>query len=175
MVTAPLPASQITKVDVDKKCLTVECNGLEPLLQAMIDKECEHEELLDSSTIDNKCLDEQETIKGYVQELVNTACEHEDRLDALEGTITTVPTPYVYNLCISDNWSCTTTECLPIVECGMPVTQPTEEQIIQFLLSRIKSYENVISNQCTQIATLQSQLANIQLTITQIQNTCCNG
>lgn len=166
MITTPIPASQIVSVDIDLECLTVTCPTLEGVLQAIVSKLCvlPSEVSVDFGELDFKCLAATNTQTEFNQLVIDTLC-------GLPEVVS--PDTITLNYCVTDGWDYEPLECFVIAECGVPVTTPSLNQILQALISRTLSYQDKIIALNDRIAELEDSLSTLQLTVTQIQSTCC--
>ena len=169
MTTNPISANQIVDVNIDLKCLEVDCKTLPNVLQAVVDKVCET--VTDSNEftpLDFKCLDAVTTQTAFNQEVVDKLCELEE-----SGG----PNAPVCNLnyCASDNWDCQNRDTCLIVTNPCNPTTVTTCDVLQAMIKRMVAQGDVIIDLCSRVTTLESRVNTIQTQLTIIQTTCCNG
>jgi len=144
-----ISAGQIVDVNINLDCLDVECNTLNNVLQALVDKVCDTE----LPSLDFKCLPQVTTQAALYQALIDKVCE----------TNEPAPTTFTMSFCQTDTWACGQPACIP--------SQTTLNATVQALIARVNSLTNIISSQCTQIANLQSQINQLTLQVNNLD--CC--
>jgi len=167
-IVNPIPGSQVVDVDVDFKCLdTPACSTLESVIQLLIDKVCETETTEEAAfgELDFKCLTAVTNQKDLNQAVIDFIC------GLTSGTTTTFTLNL--NYCIHDLWNFTDDQCFVIEDCGIPVVQPTLEEVLQALIKRILRYQDLFILLENRINALEARVTNNELAIAQIQATCC--
>lgn len=153
----PVSVNQLVDLDVDLQCLpTIDltCGGLNPLLQALIDKVC------GTPNFDLGCLTASQTYDSVIQALVDQVC-------VLTEAYIEPSTPLdlsTVNLALSSTWACG--ELNPIVPTGA-----TNEEIIQALVSRVIDLSVQVQTNCDLIADLENRLTQAEADIAAIN--CC--
>ena len=168
MISSPISANSVVDVDIDFKCLDVTCKTLPNTLQAIVDKVCESPDF--ESLEFGDCVQPGTTLLEVLTNIMAA-------ITCSEGDVVT-PEPEEaiiegLTTCSTDSWNCASTDaCLTFTnECSPGDT--TLLVVLQTLINRIVAMGNVIKSQCTQISTLQSQMAVVQAQIVSIQATCC--
>ena len=164
-VSNPIPAKQIVDVQVNWGCLTAPtCTTLELSLQTIIDKICAINSFDD---LEFKCVETDSTeLKDILQGIINKVC-----------SITSTNTTEVnsldlmsLNFCTPDTWDCESNDnCIVPIACN---SEPTNEEIIQALVSRIVKQGEVIKDLCEKITTLEDRLNQVDL---ELEDGCCDS
>jgi hypothetical protein len=169
MITNPISANQVIDVAIDDKCLDITCKTLPNVLQAIVDKICEDE--ADYSTLDFGCVESASSLTGVLQNILNAiTCD-----EGGSGGQTTPNNLEITGLtpCTTDNWNCSNTDaCFDLGNVCDPGVV-TVKLALQKLINRNVAYGNVIKSLCSQISDLQQQINVINLTVTNIQTSCC--
>lgn len=150
-----MSVNQLIELDVDLLCLPsvdLGCGGLNPLLQAIIDKLCE------TPNFDLGCLTASQSYDSVIQALIDKVCS------IAEPTIPDALDLSTINLALPASWDCD--EAIPIVAAGT-----TNEEIIQALVSRVIDLTTELKAKCVEIADLDARLTQAELDITNIN--CC--
>lgn len=160
-VTNPIPAKQIVNVNITWDCLTPPtCTTLEHSLQTIVDAICE---LHNFDSLDLGCLTlEEVTLHNILQELINKACTLSET-----NSETVTEAPWDLSYCHYDNWSCDNQGCIEVESCN---TSPTNEEIIQSLISRLNAATRQISLLCDKVEELETDIEELKLT----QQNCCD-
>lgn len=171
LITNPISANQVVDVPIDMGCIgSVPCKNLPNVLQAITDKICQG---LDVSDLEfGDCVTPGSTVPEVLQNIITSitcADGGEPGCDCPTNDIVLTG----LTECSTDSWTCAQPDaCFTLTNTCDPGVI-TLQVVLQALLDRNVAYGNVIKNQCAQISTLQSQVAALQLAVSNIQSSCC--
>ena len=166
-----ISSNQVISVPITFECITPDCKNLNGVLKAIDSKLCEQADLeLNYNNLSSACVDSADNLQDLLQNIIGAIpCPRG------EGGSTPVPDTTINGLmaCATDGWSCSrpdacfnfTNECDP--------GNVTLKIVLQALIDRNVAYGNVITNLCARISTLEADVAALQLTVSQIQESCC--
>jgi hypothetical protein len=163
-VSNPIPAKQIVDVKLNWDCLTAPgCTTLELSLQTILDQVCAlsiiNDLTLNCVTVDSN------NLKDILQGIINKVCSITTTTSS--GTDLNLLS---LNYCTPDTWDCNSSNsCITVTGCA---SVPTNEEIIQALVSRIVQYGNVINDLCDKITALEARLDLVDL---ELDNGCCDS
>ena len=202
-LTNPMPAGQIVHADFDWLCLTPPegigisvnasnkstCITSELLIQGLAGAICT---ALAWDDLELRCLEVSDASnhKIVLQAIIDKACgytdpncptcpeEESECCEVKDPDGNDVPNTFELlngmNYCIQDSW---TVDADPSEDCITPVDvcgpNPTTEEMMQAIISRVISLEKELRKKCELIDTLEGKVDNLQLELD--SNDCCNN
>lgn len=158
-VTNPVNAIQVIDVNVDWGNITPPtCLGLNNSLQTIVDTVNTH---LDTQYTVNCLTPVSNTTSDVLQALIDYTCNL-----TLTTTTTVEQGPLTLDLSLQDTFDCTANSTIVVAACNG--TSTFQEQI-QALTSRVVTLSEMLKTKCTEITTLNAQVAQLQLDVT----ACC--
>lgn len=169
----PISVTQIQDTILDLKCLTPDCHkpqcrDLNTDIQTLINAFCE--ERFDIDKVSQQCFNET-SLEKLLSAIIAQVCITSETpvFDLTEHYIQNV------NLCNSDNWDLTKNNCIVLLDyAGNPLTQYTIIDIVQLVIKRIMSLQEIIRAQNALIENLQTQINNQQSQLQNVIDNCCN-
>lgn len=165
-ISNPVHVNQLVGIEVTGDCvldLNTECGTLNQYLQFLVDKACA------PLNVNVDCLDVAEVnLENVLQALINKVCNELVTIPNETGTGDTSIDLSSVNLALGSNWDCDSDIPLITDPCG---TEPTNEEIIQSLVSRLIDYGNLIQTHCEKIEALEALTITLQQEIA--ANNCC--
>lgn len=169
----PISVTQIQDTILDLKCLTPDCNShqcrdLNTDIQTLINAFCE--ERFDIDKVSQKCFNET-SLEKLLSAIITQVCT------TSEAQVFDLSTHYItnINLCNSDNWNIDKSNCILLLDyAGNLLTQYTIIDIVQLVIKRIMSLQEIIRTQDALIQNLQTQINNQQSQIQNVIDNCCN-
>lgn len=155
-VTNPINAIQVTDVNVTWGSITPPtCLSLNDSLQTILDSINDH---YDQQYTLNCLTPIANNTQDVLQALIDYTC-------GLTLTSTTIidQGPLTLDLSLQDTFNCTANSTIVV-----PATNTFQEQI-QALVSRVVTLSEMLKTKCTEVTTLESQVAQLQLDVT----ACC--
>lgn len=152
----PIHVNQLIGFNVENVCETVECANLNTYLSNLYKLACEAK----NQTYELGCLQTDNTTVDVINTIITELCTLKKSVGQT-GTSTT-ETPYDINGSLPGNWQFT--DNVTIQSTG------TNEEIIQFLFSRVIDLSNHIKDLQTAIALIDTKYNNL---LVEIQNKPC--
>jgi len=175
MTNNPISSNQVIDVPVTLNCLTPSCKTLNAVIQAVDTEVCNLKSSTDVSGLAfGGCVAPADSVADVLQSIINalpcsTTVPGNPTFDA--DVANAVLTGLL--ACSSDHWNCAAQDgCIDLTnQCDPGVV--TVQLAIQALINRVVALGTTIKSQCDRIDDLETNIATMQLQITQLQ-TCCN-
>lgn len=171
-VSNPISQSQIIELGVERECLEdLECGTLKDHLQGIYVEICDIKE----PDVNTECLNpESNSLDHILQALINKECGIEDCPTCDDDTSTETSTTSIdlseINLCRKGTWDCDSTDsCIIVDACSV---EPTNEEIIQALVSRVLDLSDTLKSTCEELENLTTLYNTLNLQIQGLD--CCN-
>lgn len=165
-----ISSNQVISVPISFNCITPSCKNLNGVLQAIDAKLCEASDLtLDYNQLDFGCVQESDNLQDLIQSILdNISCSSPGGSTSVQDATLTGITA-----CSTDSWSCSRPDACFDLTNDLDPGNLTVKLMFQKLINRNVAYGNVITNLCTRISALEADIATLQLTVSQIQESCC--
>lgn len=166
-----ISSNQVISVPITFECITPSCKNLNGVLQAIDAKLCEQSDLeLNYNSLSSNCVNSADNLQDLLQNIIGAiSCSGSG------SEPTPVPDATISGLtaCSTDGWSCSRPDACFQFTNEIDPGNVTLKIVLQALIDRNVAYGNVITNLCSKISTLEADVAALQLTVSQIQESCC--